>query len=678
MEQLSCPHCGFSKEIARERLPKKPARVTCPQCRVPFRYAPPSRGPDRDTFSVTIVCPGCGKSKIVSREAIPGAGRQVNCADCRTDFTIFRDGRSEPVEEKEQSEELFDPRSLTREIETSREAPDPAPTRAQESPASAVLTGVGDLFRESWRIFMERAGTLIPLYLLAMVVGAGPFFILFLAGFFMLQSQGSIAAMVVAGALGAVVATIGASWATVAMLCAIADPGLGIRAALASGWQRVWSFIWVYLLVSFMVAGGYALLLIPGVVFSVWFYFGHYVVAIEPERGMAALLKSKNYVRGHFWPVLGRGAALVAAFMVITLLLGLIPAGQLLATLLMPFMFIYFFLIYRDLKALKNSEDVTPAAGEKTMWLSVGTLGNVLLLLALVLPLWSLYTENSQRIRAMLGSANLAFETPSPPPYLPPAASPQREKLAAQGIAPVSLWADDYQELLQKAQPPGDDPSAVPVGPATLRIGEFWADAAQPHLWLKLTVDELPNLELDGRNFTRLRIERVVTAAGADVYDRASGFETPFFEQVSLSHSEHPQPHFQGIRNVYLKAGTGSGDIVRIEGTLTLTLPLGVEVHHLDPSMIGQRVLVAEKHVYLKELEGSEVLLEYHGNFDHYLTAVAFNRDGEQLADAGSSWSTAGEVTTLQKGFAGEIASLMVVVASDQLQRDYPFALQTP
>ncbi|WP_305044389.1 RDD family protein [Geoalkalibacter sp.] len=35
---LTCPTCGLSREIAPERLPEGPARVTCPRCARVFRY----------------------------------------------------------------------------------------------------------------------------------------------------------------------------------------------------------------------------------------------------------------------------------------------------------------------------------------------------------------------------------------------------------------------------------------------------------------------------------------------------------------------------------------------------------------------------------------------------------------------------------------------------------------
>ena len=36
---LTCPHCGFSRQVEAARLPEKPLRVTCPRCRQVFQFS---------------------------------------------------------------------------------------------------------------------------------------------------------------------------------------------------------------------------------------------------------------------------------------------------------------------------------------------------------------------------------------------------------------------------------------------------------------------------------------------------------------------------------------------------------------------------------------------------------------------------------------------------------------
>lgn len=39
--RITCPHCGFSRHMPPEKLPKRPVRATCPQCRHKFPFNPP-------------------------------------------------------------------------------------------------------------------------------------------------------------------------------------------------------------------------------------------------------------------------------------------------------------------------------------------------------------------------------------------------------------------------------------------------------------------------------------------------------------------------------------------------------------------------------------------------------------------------------------------------------------
>jgi hypothetical protein len=43
--QLTCPHCGFSREIAAEKIPENATMATCPKCRMKFNFREPSADP---------------------------------------------------------------------------------------------------------------------------------------------------------------------------------------------------------------------------------------------------------------------------------------------------------------------------------------------------------------------------------------------------------------------------------------------------------------------------------------------------------------------------------------------------------------------------------------------------------------------------------------------------------
>ncbi len=42
---LTCPHCGYRRELPADRLPTVAVRVTCPRCREQFHFEPPATVP---------------------------------------------------------------------------------------------------------------------------------------------------------------------------------------------------------------------------------------------------------------------------------------------------------------------------------------------------------------------------------------------------------------------------------------------------------------------------------------------------------------------------------------------------------------------------------------------------------------------------------------------------------
>ena len=72
----------------------------------------------------------------------------------------------------------------------------------------------------------------------------------------------------------------------------------------------------VSLMVAIAVIAGLFLLIIPGVIFSVWFSFVLYEVIFEGKKGMDALHASKGMVTGRWFDVLWRLVAPIAVFYV--------------------------------------------------------------------------------------------------------------------------------------------------------------------------------------------------------------------------------------------------------------------------------------------------------------------------------------------------------------------------
>jgi hypothetical protein len=316
---LTCPHCGFARTMPAEKVPERPIRVTCPKCKESFAYHKPAAVP---------VPP----ESPLPPSAVPPSGAAA-----------------------------------------------PAPELSPPGP----LRGIGELFKNTWEIYVRRVGVLMGLYLFAIL------FLLVPVGVFALLGAAVSAVLpdlwvplLVAGILtGLLLGTVTLFWGLAAMVYAVADENLDIRMALQRGWSRIWAFAWVFTLTGFIVTGGFLLLIIPGIIFSVWFFLSQFVLAAEDERGMRALLKSKAYMQGRFFEVFLR----LFIVWVVSAAIGMVPVlGAVLSLLFVPFVLIYGWLIYDDLRLKSGNFPFTCTSGEKATWLGIGAVG------FLIIPLFFL------------------------------------------------------------------------------------------------------------------------------------------------------------------------------------------------------------------------------------------------------------------------------------------------
>ncbi len=64
--------------------------------------------------------------------------------------------------------------------------------------------------------------------------------------------------------------------------------------------KNITTVLWVIILSSLISLVGYALI-IPGLIFATWFAFAPLTILFENTRGLAALQRSRNLIRGRFW-----------------------------------------------------------------------------------------------------------------------------------------------------------------------------------------------------------------------------------------------------------------------------------------------------------------------------------------------------------------------------------------
>lgn len=105
-------------------------------------------------------------------------------------------------------------------------------------------------------------------------------------------------------------------WISVTLMYVLKDPAPTVGAAIRQGLKRTHSYVWIALLTSLLIfAGNFAVVF--GIMFSVWFSFAPLVMVQDDDRGMSALLKSKEYVRGFWWGTLFRSIGIAIIFLIL-------------------------------------------------------------------------------------------------------------------------------------------------------------------------------------------------------------------------------------------------------------------------------------------------------------------------------------------------------------------------
>ncbi|MBA3723719.1 MAG: hypothetical protein H0W89_02365 [Candidatus Levybacteria bacterium] len=189
--------------------------------------------------------------------------------------------------------------------------------------SSVLALTLGNHFKESWQLFKQTFLSylkligigivlLIGLIILGLIIvtpltislgGAMP-------GFFSNPSPLQIIGLILMVVLG-----IGSAAVFIIFFLFLSIGGIFIianqkRLSVGELFTRAKPLIVPYLFASvtvgFVTTGGWFVLIIPGLLFSLFFIFVSYIVVLEKKRGIAALKRSYALVKANFWKVVGR------------------------------------------------------------------------------------------------------------------------------------------------------------------------------------------------------------------------------------------------------------------------------------------------------------------------------------------------------------------------------------
>jgi hypothetical protein len=225
------------------------------------------------------------------------------------------------------------------------------------------MIGIVDLLKQSWNIYKENFSKLILVILfpslISFVIAAVG--LLFLTGLTVSVPENISYSDFPWGSFSLIFLTtivpviIVQSVGYLALIFAIKDrdKNLGLTQIYSTAFSKIIPYWWTSLIVAIIVSLGSLALIIPGLIFLVWYGFAPLISIIEDKRGWEALKTSKHYVSGRALKIAIRMVLLLIIAIVISFVSEEIAGGlgsQIASFVAAPFFMAYYFLLYKDIK----------------------------------------------------------------------------------------------------------------------------------------------------------------------------------------------------------------------------------------------------------------------------------------------------------------------------------------
>lgn len=116
------------------------------------------------------------------------------------------------------------------------------------------------------------------------------------------------------------------------------------------GYVKMWKFFLISVVLSLVIGLGTILLIIPGLIFFVWYSQSTFLVMDKGLGIKKAFSESKRMVHGKFWKVLGRFLVIGLFAGLVGIFVSIVPVvGSLIAGFLSPLFLLPSYLMYKDL-----------------------------------------------------------------------------------------------------------------------------------------------------------------------------------------------------------------------------------------------------------------------------------------------------------------------------------------
>ena len=131
---------------------------------------------------------------------------------------------------------------------------------------------------------------------------------------------------------------------------------LSFNTVLGFARKYFWRYVGLSLLVIVCLIPLYILLIIPGIIFTVFWAFSSYIMVNEKTKIRESMKKSRALVKGRWWKVFGFGLLFLLIFVIVSAIVNIIPfiGGIISSLVLTPFLILFFKNFYLDLKGKES------------------------------------------------------------------------------------------------------------------------------------------------------------------------------------------------------------------------------------------------------------------------------------------------------------------------------------
>jgi len=231
------------------------------------------------------------------------------------------------------------------------------------------MSGIDDLVSGSVKLYKQH----FKKFMLMMFVGLAAYIPFYLISAWMVVNTSIVLGIIlVALFVAAIIALIYFGVRSqIGIYFILKNPTMGFKELFKNTRGIFWKFFGLSILTGILVSLWTLLLIIPGIIFGIFYSFALYLLVFEDVKGLNAVKRSQALVTGYWWAVFGRTAFMILVAMLASFVLSL-PfvflsegttwysiyslAQNLVWAVITPIFIVFPYLMYKDLRSIKGGK----------------------------------------------------------------------------------------------------------------------------------------------------------------------------------------------------------------------------------------------------------------------------------------------------------------------------------